>query len=108
MDSQRNCLHYPTMHGVPTYALYGEQVTDRQHDWLHWETIQSRSSLHRYRIAPHRHEQFFQILSLTGGCGQVTLDGADFDRSAPPRPRRWRRRWPSARRRASRTATPTR
>lgn len=83
MDSQRNCLHYPTMHGVPTYALYGEQVTDRQHDWLHWETIQSRSSLHRYRIAPHRHEQFFQILSLTGGCGQVTLDGADFDLTPP-------------------------
>lgn len=71
------------MDGVPTYALYGEAVSDRQHDWLHWETIQSRSSLHRYRIAPHRHEQFFQILSLTGGRAEVTLDGVAID-LAPP------------------------
>ena len=83
MDSRRNCLHYPNMKGVPTYALYGEAVSDRQHDWLHWETIQSRSRLHRYRIAPHRHEQFFQILSLTGGRAQVTLDGTAFG-LAPP------------------------
>ncbi|QQR37835.1 helix-turn-helix domain-containing protein [Devosia oryziradicis] len=66
------------MEGVPTYALYGEAVSDRQQDWLHWETIQARSRLHGYRIAPHRHEQFFQVLSLTGGQGQVTLDGAEF------------------------------
>jgi AraC family transcriptional activator of pobA len=71
------------MDGVPTYALYGEAVSDRQYDWLHWETIQSRSSLHRYRIAPHRHEQFFQILSLTGGGGRVTLDGTEFDLTPP-------------------------
>jgi AraC family transcriptional regulator, transcriptional activator of pobA len=83
MDSWRNCLHYPNMGGVPTYALYGEAVSDRQHDWLHWETIQSRSSLHRYLIAPHRHEQFFQILSLTGGRGQVTLDGVAIDLVPP-------------------------
>ena len=83
MDSRRNCLHYPNMNGVPTYALYGEEVSDRQHDWLHWETIQSRSRLHRYRIAPHRHEQFFQILSLTGGRGQVTLDGTTFELTPP-------------------------
>ena len=71
-------MHYPNMEGVPTYALYGEAVSDRQQDWLHWETIQARSRLHCYRIAPHRHEQFFQVLSLTGGQGQVTLDGAEF------------------------------
>lgn len=83
MDRWRNCLHYPNMDGVPTYALYGEAVSGRQQDWLHWETIQSRSYLHDYRIAPHRHEQFFQVLSLTGGRGQVTLDGTAFD-LAPP------------------------
>lgn len=76
-------MHYPNMDSVPTYALYGESVSNRQQDWLHWETIQSRSRLHGYRIAPHRHEQFFQVLSLTGGSGQVTLDGTAFD-LAPP------------------------
>lgn len=67
------------MRSIPTYALYGEIGSDRQHDWLHWETIQSRSRLHDYRIAPHRHDHLFQILHLTGGTARVTLDGAEFD-----------------------------
>ena len=77
MDRARNLLHYPNMNDVPTYALYGEQDAVRRHEWLHWETIQSRSRLHGYTIAPHRHEQLFQILSLTGGEGQVSLDGME-------------------------------
>ena len=83
MDRGCNLLHYPNMNGVPTYALYGEADSARQQDWLHWETIQSRSRLHRYRIAPHRHERFFQILSLTGGWAYVTLDGEAFDLKPP-------------------------
>lgn len=58
---------------IPTYALYGEQDTSQ--DWLHWETIEARSRLHDFRIAPHRHEHLFQVLHLTGGRAQVTLDG---------------------------------
>lgn len=71
------------MNIIPTYALYGEAESER-HDWLHWETIQSRSGLHGYRIGHHRHEQFFQILSLTGGgAGDVTLDGTKFSLVPP-------------------------
>jgi AraC family transcriptional activator of pobA len=75
MDSVHIVLHYPNMkrRPIPTYALYGE--ADSRYDWLHWETIQSRSRLHDYAIAPHRHEHLFQILSLTGGRGEVVLDG---------------------------------
>ncbi|WP_244488304.1 helix-turn-helix domain-containing protein [Devosia sp. Root436] len=76
-------MHYPNMDRVPTYALYGEADSARQQDWLHWETIQSRSRLHGYRIAPHRHERFFQILILTGGWAYVTLDGEPFDLRPP-------------------------
>ncbi len=83
MDRVRNLLHYPNMNEVPTYALYGEADGGRQQDWLHWETIQSRSRLHGYRIVPHRHERFFQLLSLTGGWGHVTLDGTGFDLKPP-------------------------
>ncbi len=75
MDRLRNLLHYPNMSAVPTYALYGETESERQQDWLHWETIQARSRLHDYRIAPHRHEQFFQVLYLTAGRAEMTLDG---------------------------------
>lgn len=70
----RKLLHYPNMIGVPTYALYGETESDARQDWLHWETIQSRSRLHDYRIAPHRHDQFIQLLHLTGGTAEMMLD----------------------------------
>lgn len=70
-------MHYPNMNQIPVYALYGERET--RQDWLHWETIQSRSRLHGYRIAPHRHEQFFQVLHLVGGAAQVSIDGARFE-----------------------------
>ncbi len=73
MDRPSNRLHYTNMKTIPTYALYGEQATSQ--DWLHWETIQSRSRLHDFRIAPHRHEHLFQLLHLTGGRARVTLDG---------------------------------
>lgn len=71
------------MSSIPSYALYGEAESDRQQDWLHWETIQARSRLHDYRIAPHRHEQFFQVLHLTGGRARVTIDG-DVSELRPP------------------------
>ena len=80
MDRRGNRLHYPNMKIIPTYALYGEQ--DSAQDWLHWETIPARSRLHGFRIAPHRHEHLFQVLSLSQGTARVTLDGADFRLSA--------------------------
>ncbi len=80
MDRRGNRLHYPNMKMIPTYALYGEQ--DSAQDWLHWETIPARSRLHGFRIAPHRHEHLFQVLSLSQGTARVTLDGADFRLSA--------------------------
>lgn len=76
MDRPGNRLHYPNMKPIPTYALYGEQQSPQ--DWLHWETIPARSRLHGFRIAPHRHEHLFQVLSLTSGSAQVVLDGAEF------------------------------
>lgn len=71
------------MNAIPTYALYGEQGYDASPDWLHWETLLSRSQLYGFRIAPHRHEQFFQILHLTGGTAEVTIDSA-ITRISPP------------------------
>ena len=79
MDETRFLLDYPNMSSIPSYALYGEAESDAEHDWLHWETIQSRARLHDYRIAPHRHEQFFQVLQLNSGWAGVTLDGVHYD-----------------------------
>jgi len=82
MDGAGFLLYYPNMN-IPTYGLYGEALSLERHDWLHWETIQSRSRLHDYRIAPHRHEQFFQVLYLQGGIARVTLDDIVHDLVPP-------------------------
>lgn len=74
MDMNGKILDYPCMVHIPSYALYGEQDEDRAGDWLHWETVQARSRLHGYRIAPHRHERLFQVLEFTHGHMTVTLD----------------------------------
>jgi AraC family transcriptional activator of pobA len=79
MDTRCQSLQYRNMsktRSVPTYALYGE--SESWGEWVHWETIQARSRLHAYRIAPHRHGHLFQILSVSGGRGRVTLDGSSF------------------------------
>ena len=62
---------------VPIYQLYGEEVQPSPDFWLHCETIPSRSSLHRWEIRPHRHENFFQILYIVAGSGDAVFeDGA--------------------------------
>lgn len=71
------------MKSIPIYALYGEQQQDQGQDWLHWETVHSRSRLHDFSIAPHRHEQFFQLLHLTAGEAAVSVDG-EIHRMVPP------------------------
>ncbi|QFU16976.1 helix-turn-helix domain-containing protein [Microvirga thermotolerans] len=63
------------MDTIPTYALYGEYKDDPGTEWIHGETIQSRSRLHDYVIEPHRHERLFQILHLAGGEADFVQDG---------------------------------
>lgn len=74
-------MHYSSMENIPTYALYGEQ--DSAQDWLHWETIPARSRQHGFKIAPHRHEHLFQVLSLTAGAADVVIDGTEFHLEPP-------------------------
>lgn len=71
------------MDAIPTYTLYGEYSDDSGLDWVHCETIQSRSRLHNYVIQPHRHERLFQVLSLTGGSAEIMLDGRHIALEAP-------------------------
>jgi AraC family transcriptional activator of pobA len=68
---------------IPSYALYGESGADPTSEWFHCEAIQTRSHLHNYRIQPHRHEQLFQILHLTGGRADIFIDGRSSILSGP-------------------------
>lgn len=74
-----NRLHYRNMGAIPVYALYGEHHGQLDQDWLHWESIPARSRLHGFEIAPHRHEQLFQVLVLTRGRARAVLDGSEID-----------------------------
>lgn len=71
------------MSRIPTYALYGEFNDDLSADWIHCETIQSRSRLHNYRIEPHRHERLFQILHITSGAADILVDNRAVTLVAP-------------------------
>jgi AraC family transcriptional regulator, transcriptional activator of pobA len=58
---------------IPNFNLFGEQGD--LPDVVHCETISARSTLHDWEFAPHRHARLHQILLLTCGAGEVTLDG---------------------------------
>lgn len=60
---------------VPTYALYGEQASEIAEFWGHVETIESRSRIHGWEIAPHRHDVLFQILHVRRGAAEALLEG---------------------------------
>src|SRR5690606_38868581 len=83
MDGADKELDDTNMTDIPVYALYGENTYSEEQNWLHWETITSRSRLYGFHIAPHRHEQFFQVLFLARGEARVTLDGLETVLAAP-------------------------
>ncbi len=60
---------------VPNYVLYGEAISGRFPDGLHIETIHSRSSIHDWRIRPHRHHDLHQVFWITAGGGTASIEG---------------------------------
>jgi AraC family transcriptional activator of pobA len=60
---------------IRTYNLFGEAAD--LPDVVHCETIASRSVLHDWKLAPHRHARLHQVLLIESGGGQATLDGQD-------------------------------
>jgi AraC family transcriptional regulator, transcriptional activator of pobA len=58
---------------IKVYNLFGE-FGDLP-DVVHCETIPSRSVLHDWTLAAHRHARLHQVLLIESGGGQATLDG---------------------------------
>jgi len=59
---------------LPLFQLYGDPPDDRAFDFIHVETIASRSSIHDWTIRAHRHRNLFQILLIERGGGELTFD----------------------------------
>jgi AraC family transcriptional activator of pobA len=68
---------------LPLFHLYGDRPDDQAFDFIHVETIGSRSSIHDWTIRAHRHRNLFQILLIERGGGEMTFDMAKIPFAAP-------------------------
>jgi AraC family transcriptional regulator, transcriptional activator of pobA len=68
---------------LPLFHLYGDPPDDQAFDFIHIETISSRSSIHDWTIRAHRHRNLFQILLIERGGGEMTFEAATIPFAAP-------------------------
>lgn len=61
---------------LPLFHLYGDPPDDSAFDFIHIETIASRSSIHDWTIRAHRHRNLFQILLIEKGGGEMSFETA--------------------------------
>jgi AraC family transcriptional regulator, transcriptional activator of pobA len=68
---------------LPLFHLYGDPPDDQAFDFIHVETVMSRSSIHDWMIRAHRHRNLFQILLIEQGGGEMIFEAARLPFSAP-------------------------
>ncbi len=68
---------------IPNYALYGDQAQPSWHNSFDFEWIPQRSRSYNWKIRPHKHDAFIQILYLTQGGGEALIDNARLRMQAP-------------------------
>jgi AraC family transcriptional activator of pobA len=68
---------------LPLFHLYGDPPDDQAFDFIHVETIASRSSIHDWIIRAHRHRNLFQILLIEQGGGEMSFEAATMGFEAP-------------------------
>ncbi len=59
---------------LPLFHLYGDPPDDQAFNFVHVETLSSRSHIHNWNIAPHRHRNLFQIFVIENGGGTMHLE----------------------------------
>jgi AraC family transcriptional activator of pobA len=69
--------------GLPLFHLYGDPPDDQAFDFIHVETIASRSSIHDWLIRAHRHRNLFQILVVESGGGEMIFEASIKPFTAP-------------------------
>jgi AraC family transcriptional activator of pobA len=68
---------------LPLFHLYGDPPDDSAFDFIHIETIASRSSVHDWTIHAHRHRNLFQVLLIEQGGGEMSFETAIMPFVAP-------------------------
>src|SRR5665213_2924444 len=83
LQGPRLCLAVMTASTLPLFHLYGDPPDDSAFDFIHIETIASRSSIHDWTIRAHRHRNLFQILLIEKGGGEMSFETASVSFTAP-------------------------
>jgi AraC family transcriptional regulator, transcriptional activator of pobA len=68
---------------LPLFHLYGDPPDDQAFDFIHIESIASRSSINDWSILAHRHRNLFQILLIARGGGQMIYEATTREFAAP-------------------------
>lgn len=68
---------------LPLFHLYGDPPDDQAFDFIHVETIASRSSIHDWLIRAHRHRNLFQFLLIERGGGDMIFEASTMAFAAP-------------------------
>ncbi len=68
---------------LPLFHFDGDPPDDQAFDFIHVETIASRSAIHDWTIRAHRHRNLFQILLIERGSGEMVHDAATLPFTAP-------------------------
>jgi len=68
---------------LPLFHLYGDPPDDSAFDFIHIETIASRSSIHDWTIRAHRHRNLFQSLLIEKGGGDMSFEASTVAFAAP-------------------------
>jgi AraC family transcriptional activator of pobA len=72
-----------TTSALPLFHLYGDPPDDGAFDFIHIETIASRSAINAWTIRAHRHRNLFQILVIEKGGGEMSFETAIVPFAAP-------------------------
>jgi AraC family transcriptional activator of pobA len=70
-------------HALPLFHLYGDPPDEQAFDFIHVESIASRSSVHDWLIRAHRHRNLWQVLSIERGGGEMTYETTVSEFTAP-------------------------
>lgn len=68
---------------LPLFHLYGDPPDEQAFDFIHVETIVSRSSAHDWLIRAHRHRNLFQFLLIERGGGDMIFEASTLSFAAP-------------------------
>lgn len=76
-------LRHMAATALPLFHLYGDPPDDAAFDFIHIETIASRSSVHDWTIRAHRHRNLSQLLLIEKGGGDMIFETMTLSFASP-------------------------